>query len=692
MPMPLLLIVMIWLSMTAQASSLSEVSVLKTWKHENWASSQSTITSPDARFVATQEKESMVVREIETSKAVFKVTAPNDTLRCFPYGFSKQGDWFYTLCYNRLRVWDWKTKKVILEHSYLGETSFYDSDKIYFSGNLSKYFLFHHFCNNKGCEILRFYKDGRAESLKVNDSYKLFKIVNTYAIFLDKTRKVFAISNLELAQPPLVVFEGHTTQIRDIAIDLSRNFVISQTGSTKIWDLESGLEVATLIDPNEPKKVSHSSAEQVTLSLDGKWFFTISQSETKIWNLETRSIYKILKYSVLPLFSQNGQVMIHAQGGDVVFTQVGSFDELFRLKSHLRRAYPQAISSDGTRLVSTSVDKTLKVWNPKQKKLLKTLGVYRYSVVNDFGTVIGLARGDGIMRFYKTKSGRYLSRVFIGSDYGEKHLKISPDGRYLVFGEVSYQQMIMERYIERTRVRLWNINTGRLLWKNTTNPTNEIMFRSDGKKIAALSGEYGYVYAAVEFDTLTGRTKKFNLPTSTLYFNYYSLLHEVNKQFKVLVTVNPQDSQRQPPTDEGFVFNLTTQKTEKVIKEANVCFLSSSTNLNRYLRCQLPKIYSREDKPDSVGFSEIEQSPSEFFSGYFGILTLVQPFKDGVKFVGNLAYGVEEPSLDSLGFWSSGVDPSSPQVKNFSSNGLYFFTHSKDGIYMLGSKKGKAIF
>lgn len=159
----------------------------------------------------------------------------------------------------------------------------------------------------------------------------------------------------------------------------------------------------------------------------------------------------------------------------------------FTLKGHIWDIEALAFSPDGQTLISGSYDHTVKMWNLKNGKLIRTLDGHKDGV-NDviispdgqlFFTAGGTAEPNTnkVIKVWSMKTKKLL-RTLKGHSLGVTSLTITPDGKTLV--SASYDKTI----------KLWNPQTGKLIRTLTghRSPVRSIAINPDGKTLASGGG------------------------------------------------------------------------------------------------------------------------------------------------------------------------------------------------------------
>ena len=243
-------------------------------------------------------------------------------------------------------------------------------------------------------------------------------------------------------------------------------------GETTIWDAQTGAIQATISDNEEP-------SWRLALSPDGKTlaigtgpttpkdkdcvkeicagFGEVLLVDTATWKIRTRLRGKAHPLRVLT-FSPDGKMLAASSGimeGPGSLEGSAEFEALLwnvetgelqkKLPHHARAITAIAFSPDGKLLATSSIDRTLRMWNAQTFELVRTSSEYTISYEemetiaeqagkkkekdilpkvswlnslvfsSDSKTIIGNG-GDGILRFYQAESGK-LSRIFKPRDW-----------------------------------------------------------------------------------------------------------------------------------------------------------------------------------------------------------------------------------------------------------------------------------
>jgi WD40 repeat protein len=219
-------------------------------------------------------------------------------------------------------------------------------------------------------------------------------------------------------------------------------------GTVKVWDPATGQQLLTL-------RGHTTMVLGVAYRPDGKCLASSSYDGTvKLWDTTTGQVRHTLeahKSRVVGVaFSPDGQrlatngVSLDARGQNLWEVKLWSVapvsDPLFSLTGHTAEIVDVAFSPDGQRLVSTSVDKTARIWD--------------------------------------LKTGRELC-LFTGHSHTVLQARFSPDGRHIASTSDDYT------------VKVWDTVTGKVIHDLTghTGPSVGVAFSHDGERLASSSDD-----------------------------------------------------------------------------------------------------------------------------------------------------------------------------------------------------------
>jgi WD40 repeat protein len=210
--------------------------------------------------------------------------------------------------------------------------------------------------------------------------------------------------NVETGQV-MTTLLGHQEAIEAIAVSADGQVLVSasEDGVIKVWDLATRKELYTLPQEVSSKTQPHRPITSLAVSADGKTLVTGGQEkQIKLWNLETKQIAKTfgVDAGVESLaISQDAQIIVsgnHA-GNINIWEKLnnGKYERRLFESGDKWEVHSVAIDSNGEKIVSSSCQDKIRVWNSNTLKgeSLKpesASNICLVSISNDGKTVAGL--------------------------------------------------------------------------------------------------------------------------------------------------------------------------------------------------------------------------------------------------------------------------------------------------------------
>jgi len=184
----------------------------------------------------------------------------------------------------------------------------------------------------------------------------------------DKTLKVW---DLETGRELHTLFV-HSGGLLCVAVsaDGKRAMSASSDRTLKVWDLEAGRELGTL------KSYSIEHVDGVVISADGSRAVSVSGGTLKVWNLEcARELPAGHSFNVHGVAASGDGRWVVSASHDATLKvwDLETGRELRTLVGHSTSVWGVAVSSDGQRAVSACRDQMLKVWDLETGHQLRTL-------------------------------------------------------------------------------------------------------------------------------------------------------------------------------------------------------------------------------------------------------------------------------------------------------------------------------
>ena len=218
-----------------------------------------------------------------------------------------------------------------------------------------------------------------------------------------------------------------------------------QDGTVKLWDVANGRELRTIAEGGHTGKISN-----VKFSPDGKW----------------------LAWSTCDTV---GDVTGHGPAA-VKLCDVATGQQRLTLRGHTQYIWSVAFSPDGTRLATTSMDRTVRVWDVATGQPIRTFEGPSFLIQIAFspdGTLLAMASRGRTIELRDVLTGEPI-RNFEGNAAHIRALAFTPDGRRLVSTG------------HDGTVKLWDVATGQeaLALRAHTSAGWSAAFSPDGTRLA----------------------------------------------------------------------------------------------------------------------------------------------------------------------------------------------------------------
>jgi WD40 repeat protein len=315
----------------------------------------------------------------------------------------------------------------------------------------------------------------------------------------------------------------------------SKRIVSGGTNNTvNVWDVNTGKELGTL-------KGHLSAVRSVAFSFDGRRIVSGSLDNTiKIWNAHSGQLIKTITghtngIRTIGVSSNSNRIVSGSSSQTIVWDAAGK--ELLTLPAG--DVMCVSYSLDGKRIISSSLDKTIKIWDANTGKLINKIKDHNGACSAAFSPngkqivsgsldnaiiiwdVSGLKNGHGIERAGRTPRAREfvpnknfrLFKTLKGHVTDIECIGFSTDGK----------QIVSTSRGQTNPVRVWDANTGQLLrtLSKGGNHVSYVAFSPNGKRII---GGGGSADEPRVWDANTGQLLGTLVPSGVGRDPYYSFL------------------------------------------------------------------------------------------------------------------------------------------------------------------------
>jgi len=251
-------------------------------------------------------------------------------------------------------------------------------------------------------------------------------------IVLGKTKKAVE-QKIEKKAVLLKTLTGHTNRIYQVDFSNNGKFVVTASGdnSAKVWNVKTGQMVLNLGN-------HYSHVFCASFSPDSRFLVTVDGDVAKVWNIPSGRLYKTLR-------------------------------------GHTKRVHSARFNSSGTRIVTTSEDGSIKMWDIASARVFREIQItdkgWTYSAVfNPRGGSIAVGAQEGLLEVWDVNNGKRIMRLR-GHSRAINTVRFDKNGSRLLSASVD------------NSVKLWEIPSGRLIRTFSGRSFDSADFSPDGKFI-----------------------------------------------------------------------------------------------------------------------------------------------------------------------------------------------------------------
>lgn len=247
--------------------------------------------------------------------------------------------------------------------------------------------------------------------------------------------KNLIVTNVETGEE--VATLPHNDYVYSTAFSNDGNVIVSAAENKLFfWDAVTGEKIRTVDENTE-------GINTIAFNPKGRVFVTTSFKDfsVRIWDAKTgKEINKLATsndYVNKTVYSPDGKYIVISvpnYAADMILdSETGTM--LGDLSGHVAEIMNTAYSPDGKLLATASFDFTIKIWDAKTMKEIKTLteptDVVMYVAFSSDGEHLVAACGDNLVRVWDTKTWNCIW-VLEGHTHGVKFASFTPDGRHII--------------------------------------------------------------------------------------------------------------------------------------------------------------------------------------------------------------------------------------------------------------------
>lgn len=356
-------------------------------------------------------------------------------------------------------------------------------------------------------------------------------VVSRSAFSSDGKRLVFVFDNiiglLDLAEGSTVQTFGKSDTLY-VGVSFCNNdkciATISEEGILIIWDLNTLTEVAA--DYEEIHGVFFNDISKVVFSSKGNMVGVVSEGKNiVVKSVISPFVYKILKepnYRIGDIaYSPDGKYLVttnREEPFDLSIWDIEKENIVQKLSGHSDRIFSVEYSRDGTYIVSSSYDSTIRIWDAKTGSCFKTfdacsidkdklhapVGAVALSPNNDY-VVGGLYSGEIII--WEINSQKILHILEDGNPI--MGVSFSPKGDKIVAGGVNQ------------KVNVWDVQSGNLVMtkREHTNPITSVVYSPDGTRVLSASNDKTIICWDAETGDVVWQIMNIDRPITSIAVN-----------------------------------------------------------------------------------------------------------------------------------------------------------------------------
>ncbi|MDM8558435.1 WD40 repeat domain-containing protein [Candidatus Parabeggiatoa sp. HSG14] len=293
----------------------------------------------------------------------------------------------------------------------------------------------------------------------------------------------------------LEMLEGHKGNVNHVAFssDGERILTASEDKTIRLWYMKTGKQFAVIKDP-------HTNT-QIAFSVNGQRILSFSEKDytAYVWDGYTgKKLAKLSHYFKVrhAAFSPDAQFVVTTTGNDkkaYLWNVKTGGKKVTQFKGHQKEVFYANFSPNGQRVITSSNDNTVRVWDIITRKQVLILKGHKspveLSIFSPDGQQILTTAFDKTIRLWDSQTGKQHFVLKHQEDIG--HAIFSPDGQYVLSAPNSWN------ISKNKTIYLWDVKTGKQLAllqghekEGDKKAVNSIAFSSDGQQIVTTANDF----------------------------------------------------------------------------------------------------------------------------------------------------------------------------------------------------------
>lgn len=238
------------------------------------------------------------------------------------------------------------------------------------------------------------------------------KLIASSSEHMDRTIRIWDVRSGDC----LNILTGHTSRIKSVTFSPDGKMIASAShdGSIRFWGLDG-----TVLFRFE----GQGGFNSISFSPDGLYAASSQDGKICLWDVLGRKCIRAVEGSIYDLsncisYSMDGETIAAAWGNNILILNAHNGEPIRMMENHDDFIFSVAYSHNGKRIVSTSRDKTIKIWDAKTGECMFTFK-HNYDVTSakysPDDKIIASSSWDGTIRIWNASDGICLQKTFLST-------------------------------------------------------------------------------------------------------------------------------------------------------------------------------------------------------------------------------------------------------------------------------------